>query len=100
MEIDWTTKFLIKFFPKLFLRRAAKKQGLDSARLDLAENLFRSCQRIDIQPLAGGSRGFILTLDNKLTLWFYQDGDHFVYDGYEIGQYENGEVTVFDSLKR
>lgn len=100
MQINWSTKLLMKFFPKTFLRYAAKKQGINQKKLDYAESLFRDCQRIDIQPLRSRRRGFILTLDNKLTLWFYQDGDHFTFDGYEMGEYENGEVTVFDNLDK
>ena len=48
--------------------------------------------------MAGQNRGLIITLDQKFTLWFFQDGDHFVYDGFEIGEYEKGDVTIFDSI--
>ena len=99
MRIHWSTKLFIKFFPQTFLKFSARKQGIDPRKLDWADKLFADCQRIDIQPTSGGSRGFILTLDNKLTLWFFQDGDHFTFDGYEMGEYDSGEVTDFDQLR-
>ena len=45
-------------------------------------------------------RGFILVMDRKTALFFYQQGDHFSYDGFEMGQYNKGEVTVVDTLKK
>jgi hypothetical protein len=99
MKIDWLTKLYIKFFPKSFLKQAVLENNFDPKKIDYAGKLFSDCQRIDIQPLAGSARGFIITLDNKFSLWFFQDGDHFIYDGFETGEYDDGEVTVFDSLK-
>jgi hypothetical protein len=89
-------KFLMKYFPGLFLRLFGKEIGLDNKKIGHAYKLFEDAE-IHIQPLSGGSRGFILTLDNKLTLWFYQDGDHFKFDGIEMGEYDDGDVTVFDN---
>ena len=51
-------------------------------------------QKIDIVPLGPGSQGFQFIIDSSTSLYFYQDGDHFVYDGYEMGQYGKGEVTI------
>ena len=99
MKINRLTKLFIKFSPKGFLKYTARSQAINPSRLDYAEKLFRDCRRIDIQPLSGSHRGFIIFLDNKFSLWFYQDGDHFVFDGYEMGEYDDGEVTVFDGLK-
>ena len=42
----------------------------------------------------------MLVIDQKDALYFYQDGDHFSYDGCEIGEYEKGEVTIFDNLEK
>lgn len=97
-KIKPSTKLAIKTFPKLFLKFYASKQGINYKKIDWAEKLFRDCKRIDIEPLSGPSRGFIIFLDNKFSLWFLQDGNHFAYDGFEMGEYENGEVTVFDNL--
>ena len=100
LMLPWHQRLLMRFFPKVFLKTHAEKLNIGGDKLELAYKLFDGCKRIDIQPLAGtGGRGFIICLDNKLTLWFYQDGDHFKFDGIEMGEYGNGEVTVFDALK-
>jgi len=99
MKINWLTKLYIKLFPKSFLRHAVLENNFDPKKIDYAEKLFSGCQRIDIQPLSGSSRGFIITLDNKFSMWFFQDGDRFIYDGFETGTYDDGEITVFDNLK-
>jgi hypothetical protein len=93
------TKLFLHFFPKQFFRAAAAKQGIDERKTDLSYELFGDCERIDIRRVASGHRGFILTLDNKMELFFYQDGDHFTYDGFEIGEYEPGDVTALDHAK-
>lgn len=92
------TRLLLKFYPQALMDHVAGRIGLDSCKLDLAAELFGDCDRIDICRVAGANRGFILTLDHKLQLYFYQDGDRFVFDGFEIGEYESGDVTIFDRL--
>ncbi len=99
LKINWFTKLMMRLTPRTFLKYATRQQGLDRKKIDYAMKLFGESKRIDIQPLSSRSgRGFVIYLDNKLSLHFYQDGDHFYYDGLEIGEYENGDVTVFDSL--
>ncbi|SRR6056297_612101 len=95
-KLPWQKRFLMKYFPKLFLRLSGKEMGVDNKKIDYAYRLFDDA-KIDIQPLSGGTRGFIITVDNKLTLWFYQDGNHFKFDGIEMGDYDDGDVTVFDN---
>lgn len=92
-------RLLIKVLPKLFFRKVAAEQGIGSDLPELAEKLFRKAKRIDFQPLSGGQRGLVIFIDQKFSVWFYQDGDHFIYDGFEIGEYDKGEVTVFDNLR-
>ncbi len=100
LKINWFTKILMRFAPKTFLFHAAKKQGIEPQKIDYAMKLFGESKRIDIHLLPSRSgRGFIITLDNKLSLFFYQDGDHFYYDGCEIGEYEKGNVTIFDNVQ-
>jgi len=100
LKINWFTKLLMRFAPKIFLRYAANEQGVKSQKIDYAMKLFGESKRIDIHPLPSRSgRGFIITLDNRLSLFFYQDGDHFYYDGCEMGEYEKGDVTVFDNIQ-
>jgi len=100
MKINWFTKILMRFAPKTFLRYVAREQGIRFEKINCLTKLFGENCRIDIFPLSGsGSRGFSIILDNKLSLYFYQDGDHFCYDGYEIGEYEKGNVTIFDNIR-
>lgn len=100
-KINCFTKLLMRFAPKTFLRCAAKEQGIEPQNIDYAMKLFGKSKRIDIHPLDSRSgRGFIIILDNKLSLHFYQDSDYFYYDGCEIGKYEKGDVTIFDNIKK
>ena len=99
IKISLFKKFLIRFAPKMFFRYMAEEQGIGSKRIDSAMDLFKGVKRIDIHPLSGGSsRGFIITLDRKLSLYFYQNGDSFNYDGFEMGEYDKGDVTIFNKL--
>ena len=100
MKINWLTKLLIHFSPRSFFRLAARENKLDYKKIEEAENLFRDTKRIDFFPSGGtGGRSLIIVIDNKLSLFFYQNEDTFTYDGFEIGPYKNGEVTVFDKIK-
>ncbi|MEK7643989.1 MAG: hypothetical protein AAB390_01665 [Patescibacteria group bacterium] len=98
--VPWHKKLLFRIAPMLVMKMEARHLRIDSRKFELAEKLFGDAERIDVRPLAGvDGRGFIVTIDNGLSLFFCQDGDRFIYDGYEIGEYEDGNVTVFDSLK-
>jgi len=94
-KIPWYVKLMMKFTPNLFGRFSSGKYSVDYKDVKRAYKLFGD-KKIHIEPLGSGSRGFIIYLDNKLSLWFYQDGKNFVFDGYEMGEYEDGEVTVLD----
>lgn len=101
MTIPWYKKLLFKISPMLLMKLEARNLKIDDKKFEFANKLFANAERVDILPQSGvGGRGFIITIDNNLSLIFIQDGNRFVYDGYEIGKYENGNVTVFDSLKR
>ena len=101
LKINWFTKVLMRYAPKIFLRYAAEEQGVDYGDVDKAMKLFGEGKRIDFQPLSGvNGRGLIIFIDKKLSLWFFQDGDKFKFDGYEMGEYDKGEVTVFDKIKK
>ena len=63
------------------------------------EQLFRKAERIDLIPSASGERGFILILNKTIAFYFYQEHDHFRYDGFETGEYDRGEVTIFDHFR-
>ncbi|MDP3066926.1 MAG: hypothetical protein Q8N08_09345, partial [Methanobacteriaceae archaeon] len=73
LKINWFTKILMRFAPRNFLFYAAKKQGIEPQKIDYAMKLFGENSRVDIHPLSSqGGRGFIVILDNKLSLYFYQ----------------------------
>jgi len=100
LGIPWYHKLLLKVAPSLFMKVWASSMDLDYKKVDSAYKLFHDA-KIHIQPLSGiTGRGFIVFIDNKLSLWFNQNGDHFKYDGYEMGEYDGGEVTVFDAIRR
>ncbi|MFH0829320.1 MAG: hypothetical protein V1907_04045 [Candidatus Kerfeldbacteria bacterium] len=100
MKITRYSKLLFKLWPQLFFHQFARKIGINNPAFEQAHELFDKVERIDLFPLNGSnSRGFMIVLDGKTSLWFYQDGDHFKYDGFEMGEYEKGDVTIFDCLK-
>ena len=100
VKITWFTKLIFKLWPGLAMVRMARKMGISDPLFDEAQELFSRVRRIDVLPSASGLRGFILVLDRKTALYFYQDGDHFVYDGFEMGRYDKGDVTIFDEIGR
>ncbi|MEE8131866.1 MAG: hypothetical protein V3T98_02370 [Candidatus Paceibacterota bacterium] len=99
IKINWFTKIFLKFWPKLIMKRLAKKMGINNPLFDQAHEVFSQTNRIDILPLKSGHRGFMIVIDRKTALYFYQDGDHFIYDGFEMGKYNEGDVTIFDNIK-
>lgn len=99
IKINWFTKLLLKFWPNLAMKQLANKMGINNSLFDKAHELFSNVKRIDLFPAGAGTRGFILILDRKTALYFYQDGDCFVYDGFEMGEYKKGDVTIFDNIR-
>lgn len=102
MKVNWFTKILLWLWPTWTMRHFAKKLDIKNPMFDQLHQVFSKVNRIDLIPFTpsqSGTRGFMIILDQKTALYFYQDGDHFIYDGFEMGEYDKGEVTVFDSLK-
>ena len=99
MEINWFTKLLLRFRPNLGIKILARKQEIKNSPFEQLHDIFAKSERIDISPYASGSRGFIITIDQNTALYFNQDGDHFIYDGFEVGKHEKGEVTIFDNTR-
>lgn len=89
-------RILFKINPKIGFRKLLKSNGAENESYEKLHDVFSKTKRADIFKTAGGERGFILILDQKTALFFYQDGDHFKYDGFEIGEYGKGEVAIFD----
>lgn len=94
--VDWWTRALLRIAPLRGIRRLSRQLGVDPDVADTANALFANVERVDIVPTRIGMRGFQLIVDQSTSLHFYQDGDHFIYDGFENGAYEKGDVTVFD----
>jgi len=99
IKVNWLTKMLLKFWPKLAMKQMAKKMKIENPLFDKFHEAFSKTKRIDIFPSGSGGRGFMIVIDRKTALYFYQDGDHFVYDGFEMGEYEKGDVTIFDGIE-
>lgn len=98
-KISVLDKLFMRFWPAMFFRKEARKAGVNPWFLEQGQKLFSKSKNIDIFPLGPeGGRGFILVIDNHTSFWFYQDGDHFAYDGFEMGEYGNGDVTIFDEM--
>jgi hypothetical protein len=94
-------RFLKRFFPKftLFIFKFVHRKNSNSARQ--LHDIFSKSKRIDVIPSEGTGRAFTLLIDQQSALYFSQDGDKFVYDGWEAGKYEEvGDITVFDNHKK
>ena len=97
-NISWHRKLLMRFWPWAAFKLFAKELGIANPVFDKAHDFFSNVKRIDLYPTASTERGFILVLDLKTALYFYQDGDHFKYDGFEMGEYDKGDVTILDNI--
>jgi len=94
-----TMRFLAKYFPFLLVSFVKFIHRKDFKRAEAFHEVLSKSKRIDIFPTKCGGRGFILIIDQQTALFFYQDGDKFIYDGWETGEYEKGKVTVFDNCE-
>jgi hypothetical protein len=96
-KVSWLTRKLLSFAVPWGLGRLTKELSGPSIEMSRkAHALFAKAERIDVIPSSGELRGFQLVVNNMLALYFVQDGEYFVYDGFEMGPREGGEVTVFD----
>ena len=102
MKVNWFTTLSFKLWPQLTMKYMGRRMGIQDPVFDRLHQVFERVGRIDIFPFSpkqSGQRGCMIVLDRKTALYFYQDGDHFIYDGFEMGEYEKGKVTVFDNLR-
>jgi hypothetical protein len=94
-----TFRFIAKYFSwplRMFLRGIT---WIQMRPLKKVHAFLAKSERIDIVPLRSGRRGFIIIVDQTKALHFYQDGNGFQYEGYEIGYFEKGDVAIFDDIK-
>lgn len=94
-DYAWYQKMLFRLFPVTSLKYVAWKMGCSFSFIGHGHIFFEGAS-VDIVPTKLSVRGFRIILNNKLCLFFYQDGKHFKYDGWEVGEYEDGDITVFD----
>jgi len=97
-DIPFWQRLLLRFWPRMAFRYYGAKLDVNNRMLDKLHDTFVQSKRIDIIPLSA-NRGFMIVIDGKMSLWFYQEEDHFKYDGFEMGEYDKGDVTIFDKLK-
>jgi hypothetical protein len=99
-KVSWLTKILLGISLSWGMARLARE--LNSPCIETSKKahaLFQGIGRIDFVPSRSTMRGFQIILDGLLSLYFSQEGDHFVYDGFEMGPYDEGDVTVLDKLR-
>lgn len=100
VQPGFLTRTLLWLVPRWGVARLEREMGYPSTRaVEKMHELLKKTQRVDVLPAVGGGRGFQIVLDGGLSLYFFQDGDHFVYDGFELGVYERGDVTLFDGAR-
>ncbi len=97
--IPFWLNILFLIWPRMAIRYMAWRSGFPLRVVEDLHGVFSRSGRIDLFPLLE-RRGFMLVIENTLSLWFYQDGDGFKYDGFELGPYEKGDVTIFDHLNK
>jgi hypothetical protein len=97
--LPWVTRFLFRLSPILGTRSLLRLLNFDVKLIDRANDLFLNAETIDIHPVKSSSRGFVLTLNREISFFFYQNGGSFAYDGFEVGEYEPGDVHIFDKIK-
>ncbi|MFH1162362.1 MAG: hypothetical protein V1696_03790 [Candidatus Jorgensenbacteria bacterium] len=100
IKISWYTRLLLKLWPRAAITFLARQQGIKNSPFGPLHDIFSGVERVDIVPYQPGSRGFMIILDRHTALYFNQNGNHFAYDGFEVGEYSGGDVTIFDNLPR
>lgn len=98
IKISWYTRLLLKLWPRAAIAFLARQQGIEDSPFGPLHDIFSGVGRVDIVPYQSGSRGFMIILNRHTALYFNQDSDHFTYDGFEVGKYDGGDVTIFDKL--
>lgn len=91
-------RFLDEYFPALVDAIAWMSGGAGYRNLSRLHRALSASERVDLIPFDWGRRGFVVLLDHEVALHFTQDGDGFAYAGYDTGDFDAGDVTLFDDL--
>lgn len=94
-DFRWFDKILIRIWPTAFVKFVAWRKGVPPSLIRHADSLFDGAT-VDIVPTKTNLRGFRIIVDKKLALYFNQNGKYFDYDGWEVGEYEDGDIRIFD----
>ena len=97
VKISPLMRLFLWLAPDYALKLLARRSGDGEIIFDKLHEALVSTKRVDLFKTGSNSRGFILVLDQRTALFFYQDGDHFIYDGWETGEYGKGEITILDN---
>ncbi len=97
LKLSWWKRVLFKLWPQSIFKIATKDTNINIDFYKL-HKIFSGSEKVDIFLTGSNERGFILVLNQQVSLFFYQDGDSFKYDGFEIGEYDKGDIKIFDSL--
>lgn len=86
-------KALFRSNPAAGFEFMASQNGLPASWPTQLQGIFDQAKRIDIIPMDNADhQGFIIILNQALSLWFYRKGNEYRYDGFEIGPYDQGSL--------
>lgn len=89
MESQWF-KRLISHQPTEAFQLASQLEGLSPDLYSKADKVFSAVNKIEFCHIGTTKEpGWLMILDQKLSLWFYQQDNGWIYDGFEIGDYSD-----------
>jgi hypothetical protein len=89
MESQWFKK-LLSHQPTEAFQLASQLEGLSPDLFSNADEVFSSVKQIEFLRIGTKKEpGWMIILDQKLSLWFYQKDGGWIYDGFEIGDYSS-----------
>ncbi len=87
LETRWFRN-LLSHQPNEAFRLASRLEGLSPDIFDKADEIFSAVETIEFCPIGTPKEpGWIIVLDQRFSLWFYQKDKKWIYDGFEIGDY-------------
>lgn len=101
-DVPWYKHLFFMLSPGFLYAKYLRKQKYANRKFDDIMSVFED-KRIDFLPgIESGYRGFRLILDNKTSLEFIQNGDHFEFDTYitSTHEYPKGNISILDDIKK